>query len=141
MKLNNNGWGYLMMFAFLSILIIAIFVAWYYAYDVYKGIEKLNPDFSSSKNKTQVIDNRRENYYLELEEKLKGSARKYIFTTDYNCNEPICILKYEELRKMGFIDIVFDYDTANECDGYVEITLEKEKAYLKCDNYVTEGFN
>ncbi len=139
MKLNKKGWGYLMMFALLFILITALIFAWYYAYETYKKID----EFENGPSETDLgnpTDNRRQNYYYGLEVKLDEAGKKYIELMNYSCKDHPCIINYKSIKKMDYISVLLDYDTANECDGYIKIKHTNIEAYIKCDNYVTEGY-
>ena len=63
--------------------------------------------------------------YPEYEQKIVEASKKY--QNDYNKNS---IITLDELKKNNYIE-------KSNCTGYV---LDN-KAYINCDDYMTEGYN
>ncbi len=127
MKLNNKGWGYGTMFLLMSVLIIALIVVWAYSYKIHYQLEDLN--------KTNNYQ-----YYKNLEIRLKNSGEYYINLKKYDCSINDCIISYQELKSEQMVSEILDKQTKKECAGYVASNGSTTKAYVSCDNYVTEGY-
>ena len=60
-------------------------------------------------------------------------------------NGSTTLLGLSELKQLGFTENIIDKVTKNECSGYVIIkninNVMDINSYLKCDNYITEGYN
>jgi hypothetical protein len=81
--------------------------------------------------------------YKKLEKNLVAITKKYT-ATDFNfpVNGENVIIKYDELNEAGLIDSL-EVDN-QKCDGYVTVTFKnvtEYKAYIKCANYTTHGFD
>lgn len=129
-KLNNKGWGLSSMIVYTTIILIALLVATFYVIALYSDLDK---NLYGSSNKK---------VYEESEERLKNNAIKYIKARTYDNGN--YVVTYEILKNANYIDKIVDNKTDNECDGYIKVevnnSLYKAKSYLKCDNYVTEGY-
>jgi len=134
MKLNNRGWGYVTMFFFMGILIVAIIFVWVYSYKVFEKID----DFKSDTSSSDQID--ATEHYKNLEEQIKVSAMIFVNKYDFICYLPSCKLDYFQLKGEGTIKDFVDFTTNNECDGHVLFNSESFKSYINCDNYKTEGY-
>ena len=67
---------------------------------------------------------------IVLEDKLVNSAKKYGLKSK---------VSYKSLKDLGYINSLKD-ENNNECDGYVLYDDSTYTAYIKCDNYITEGY-
>lgn len=83
-------------------------------------------------------------YYNDLEEKLENQALVYI--NDYYENELTSeevIITRKVLRNYD-LDIDLEDRNGDACSGYVAVkkthAIIKKKAYISCNNYVTEGY-
>ena len=78
----------------------------------------------------------------ENEIELKNNAIKYIKARTYEDGN--YVVTYEMLKSASYVEKITDSKTDNECDGYVKVevtnSLYNAKSYLKCDNYITEGY-
>ena len=80
--------------------------------------------------------------YVKLENKILDSAKKYI-DAKFLYPEGSNVLKVtkEDMIENGFLDeLKYGDDT---CAGYVTVKLNgayKYKAYIKCKNYTTKGY-
>ena len=110
MKLNNKGCGLNTLLIIGSCLLIFLLIAAYYIYVLYSSLNN--------------------NYYIVLEDKLVNSAKKYGLKSK---------VSYKSLKDLGYINSLKD-ENNNECDGYVLYDDSTYTAYIKCDNYITEGY-
>ncbi len=81
--------------------------------------------------------------YKELENKMVEATKKYVeLNFLYPQGEDKVKVTDEELKGEKLIDEL-EYNN-DKCEGYVLVYLDtmvyKYDAYIKCDNYVTDGF-
>ena len=83
-------------------------------------------------------------YYYSYEEKIENAARMYIKDNAIAVPDAGETVYVKDLVDLGYIDKLYDYYSNNICSGYAIVrdnnyTLNA-KAYIKCTNYVTEGY-
>ena len=133
--LNKNGWGYREFLFAGAVLFIALLVTTFFVIRLYKGL----PDLSSFL--TEPLS------YQDIEENLDYKSLEYIngyykqdITTGVIVVSTDNLLKYDIIKKKDLKDT----DNNDLCKGYSLIRKEKgeliSKSYIKCDNYVTEGY-
>lgn len=132
MKLNNEGWGLNNMLWLCAILIIALFIS----------ISIFNSTFGKNGIVTYMTNNNTNttsNFtYSEIEEEMVESAIKYLKDNQITFNNDIeYTITLNDLIKNDYMKRVVIND--KECSGYVVISKNK-KAYLKCQNYITDGY-
>lgn len=131
LKLNNRGWSLKEMILLSSILMAFLLVAIFMIIRLYSGLNK------RGLTDTPVV---RKYNYGEVEQNVLEAGMDY-YNEYYNGEDGIKIT-VSKLRRKGLI-------TSNElraenekksCDGYVEFLNNISKAYIKCDNYITNGY-
>lgn len=137
--MNNKGFG-LKEFV---IIIAVIFICFIIIMGIYQSnISKLDDD--SNDEKVKVTD---DVTYNDLETKLRNAASKYQDDTYQTTSDAVVsmIIKSDFLEDEGYLDTIKDLKTKKTCEGYVEFNQDHMKitykAYLKCDNYKTKGFD
>lgn len=133
MKLNNRGWGLGVFLGFVAILLFCLVVVGVNAYKLGVKTEN-NFQFDSS-----VIDNN-SNTKSDLESKVLNAAMNYKRNEYGNMSSgQTVIVKISRLVDENYLS------SSDDCSGYVEIKNKNGdvsyKTYLKCPNYVTEGYN
>lgn len=152
MKLGNGGWGYRDMIIYSSIIIIAlVFVAVSIGnfYDSLPEPQTYNPssninqndDNEENKNTDVVID---ENYYANLEARVKSATLDYVNTYSYDMTDDILNVSVETLVSFNFLDPLYD-SNGTICTGYSNVFINNQgtfeiKPYISCSNYVTSGY-
>lgn len=130
MKLNNRGWGLREMLILSAVLIFFFCLAIYFIYLLYSSLELdlNNSDYVEVKQ------------YEALEETIEKSAKEYL----EDINQPLdieIIIDAEDLINAGYMEDIIDPNSDNACDAYVKVNANSDiKAYIKCDEYITEGF-
>lgn len=83
-----------------------------------------------------------ENTYIIMENHIKEAVEYKLFATNLNSD---VVISFDNLISNGYLDKENLKDKSSYCDGYV---LVKEsdvkpcyKIYLKCNNYVTNGYD
>lgn len=141
MKLNNKGWGFSEMLTLMSLLIIFLGIAVFFIYRLYYNLEENNVI------KNNVVENNKNEdnfYYSDLEYKLKNGTVKYI-NNYYNkeITEDV-VITLKNLLDNKIITEIKDLKNDASCSGYTIIKYENElityKPYLKCSNYITNGY-
>ena len=132
MKLNNRGWGLREMLILSAILIFFFCLAIYFIYVLSSSLST-----SSSINNEAPV-----NYtlYKNYEEKLYNAGEKFLLN---NKSYQDSIINLSTLINAGYISGIKDLDTKNECNGYIKVYNLDEReiqAFIKCDNYITEGY-
>lgn len=122
--LNKRGWGLREMILLSSVLIIFLFVAIFYIYTLYNNI-----------GESMLV-----NSYSNMERKLESQAEIYL--SDYYDN-PLTdtdITITRSVLKSHDLDVSLVDSEGNSCSGYVLANKTRVKAYIKCDDYMTEGY-
>lgn len=130
MKLNNNGWGIKTMLLLTSVLVFFFCLSIYFIYILYNSL-----DLSLGLN-DEYINNESYAYY---EENMIEAAEEYIGDIELALDNNV-IISLETLIELDYIDEIYDIDTNNKCDGYVDVKNKKLKSYISCDNYETKGY-
>lgn len=132
--LDNKGWGLRSMIIYSTIIIIALLIATFYVIALYSELDR---NIKSNKQDNTIIDKKQ---YEEYERKLEEATINYI--DNCNCiddNTSTMRISYDTLVDKNYINSIKD-----DCSGYVDVYLQSEnistKAYLKCSNYITEGY-
>lgn len=126
MKLNNKGWGTIEMLILSLGLFIALLIAIFF-------ISRLYGSFGNA------IGNR---VYIDLENKLEESAKKYIETEEILVNGDYKITLYT-LKTNGYIEELKDKNNES-CNGYVMVSNLNGNVYyngyILCNNYQTKNY-
>jgi len=130
MKLNNNGWGIKAMLLLTSVLVFFFCLSIYFIYILYNSL-----DLSLGLN-DEYINNESYAYY---EENMIEAAEEYIGDIELALDNNV-IISLETLIELDYIDEIYDIDTNNKCDGYIDVKNKKLKSYISCDNYETKGY-
>lgn len=135
MKLNNRGWGLGVFLGFIAILLFCILVV---GVNSYRLSEKTEGAFQfdssvTDKNSSSSTKN-------DLEGRVLNAAMNYKRNKYGNMtNGQTVVVKISRLVKENYLS------NSGKCSGYVEIRNREGdinyKAYLKCPDHVTEGYN
>lgn len=131
MKLNRNGWSLKEMILLSSILFAFLLVAIFMIIRLYSGLNK-----SGITDKTVV----HRFTYVEIESNVLEAGLDYY--NEYYDGEDNVRVTVSRLRRKNFLtsnDLRAEGEKSS-CDGYVEFQDGTSKAYIKCDNYVTDGY-
>ena len=136
MKLDNKGWGLSTLLIYFFIILFFLIISVYYAHTFSTKID-------NEQNESEELNN---NYYKELESNINFIVNDYINSGKIVVNNgSTTLLGLSELKQLGFTENIIDEVTKNECSGYVIIkninNVMDINSYLKCDNYITEGYN
>lgn len=134
MRLNNRGWGLGVFLGFVCFLLFFIIIVGVNSYKL--GISKDNNlQFDSS-----ITDNNSNSNNKDLENKVLNAAMNYKRDkySDMSSGQ-VVIVKISNLVELNYLS------NSDNCSGYVEIKNKDNDisyaVYLKCPNYVTEGYN
>lgn len=91
---------------------------------------------SDSTEEEKKAKAKEKNYYETMEEIVLTNSQHYFVTNNKE------VASMDELVNTGYINKEFlkDYEIDSYCDGYV-VNKEEKKVYIKCKNYVTDGFD
>lgn len=132
MKLNKNGWGLVQMLWMSGIILFFFLIAVVLIYNLYNSLDLTVTSHDSVDKLT----------YKQIEDDLESAAVKYM---EYNYSKfsdtGDIWLTSDQLFKAGlFLEYLYE-----DCDGY---TISNKingniysKAYIKCDDYVTSGYD
>ncbi len=131
MKLTNHGWSLKEMILLSSILMAFLLVAIFMIIRLYSGLNK------SGITNTPVVH---KYSYTEVENNLLEAALDY-YNEYYDGEEDIRI-ESSKLRRKGYINSneLKANDEKKACEGYVVFSGYESKAYIKCDNFMTNGY-
>ncbi|MCI8467719.1 MAG: hypothetical protein HFI08_06015 [Bacilli bacterium] len=131
LHLNNKGWSLREMVFLSSILLAFLLVAIFMIIRLYHGLNK------SGITDTPVVQ---KYLYEDVERNVLDAGIDY-YNEYYNGEENIRIT-VSKIRRKGLI-------TSNElhaegekrsCDGYVEFQDGIPEVFIKCENYMTKGY-
>jgi len=126
MKLNKNGWGTLEMFLLSGGLLLALLVAIFF-------ISKLYGSMGDTLGSKQ---------YIDLENRIESSAKKYIEENEISISGEYK-LTLTTLKNENYISDFVD-NNGNSCNGYVVITnidnINHYKGYILCNDYQTKNY-
>ncbi len=127
---KKNGWGLVAFIVFLLIFIVCLIIT-------YLGLRKVG--LINGETSTQTETN-----YAEMENKVREASKRYV--SDFYNNElgiDTLYIKISGLHRSGYIGKLKD-NNGDSCSGYVAVYKSDDihyDVYLKCNNYVTEGYN
>lgn len=161
--MNNEGWGLSEMLFCLCIIVLALVVS---VIMINKSINNFNESASgNNKEENEKIPNQEETKeeekeeieeqpvvqeyktYSEIEEAMTNAAKQYqekIYGEDLLEGDKISVT-IKSLVREGYLTSINDpSNKKSECSGYVTFIKENNEvtynAYLKCDEYTTEGY-
>ncbi len=128
-KLNRHGWGLQEMILLSSILLAFLLIAFFMIsrlYDNLSGIE-------TTKEKESYT-------YEDVIDTLEEAALRY-YDEYYEKGEEVVITS-DRLRKHGYVSLseLKPKDEKSACSGYVEVKNKEAKAYIRCSNYESNGY-
>ena len=126
------------MFFLMSILIIALIVVWIIGYKMYDKFEQINDSRDNTSSSSSSIVEK--SYYRSLELKLRMAGQSFGNKNDLQCYLDTCRIEYHEIKTNNLIEPLIDTYDNSECDGYVTVKENFYKAYIKCNNYVSEEY-
>jgi len=143
MNLNNKGWGLGVFLGFVALLLLCVIVAGVNAYKMGLSSDSpthyFDPEVSATPvltpSPTPIPTKTPSNSYDSLENKVIDAAKRYKNDFYSSLEEGATVsISLKNLMDKKYLD------SSNDCSGYVEIKNEHYQVYLKCPNYVTEGY-
>lgn len=131
MNLNHHGWGLKEMILLSSILFAFLLVSIFMIIRLYSGLNK-----SGITDKPVV----HRFSYEEIENNVLEAGIDYY--NEYYAGEDHVKVTVDRLRRKSFItsNELRANDEKKSCTGYVEFEDGSSKAYIKCDHYITDGY-
>ena len=123
MKIDNKGITLRMMIICSSIIFLFFLIALFFIIRVYGKLPINNEDDFS---------------YENLETNLVNAGLIYV-ERYYIVSEDTLVISVNNLVSEGLSEIPKD-KSGKECNGYVLVNQKEKKAYLKCPNYKTSGY-
>ena len=160
-KLNNRGWGLQAMMICVLVLMIALVIIAVLIQKTFGDMLNINGEpstsINSNKNNTDKNDNKNDNKndknekptkltYSDLENKVTSAAKKYQKENydDILDGEQISVTVKTLKREKLLEDIKDAQDSKTSCTGYALFKRKNDeityKAYIKCNNYTTDGY-
>lgn len=156
MKLNNHGWGYRDMIIYGCIILLFLLLAAYNINYLYDGLNTTSNGNNTNNNVQQPVVEESTNdkpqevivdytYYQNAEMKIKNATLNYLNDYNYELSEQILNTSLDTLVNLGYMSKVYDQTGNYVCTGYSNSYLGEDgeyviKAYVNCDNYITEGY-
>ena len=140
MKIDNKGWGLNTMIIMVAVILIALLLATFFSIRLNSQLNKEN---NESENQLQETLNN--SYYSTRINNMIIATNKYINKNDISLTSTPVVISLKTLVSENYMSPIMDGVTNNACVGYSRAYLNdsgiKEiKAYLKCDNYISEGY-
>ena len=136
--LNNKGYGIKDVMMVVCVMMVAVFVTMFIYNKNFKSL------FEGDVDKDSVPETKY-NYEL-LEEELETAAKQYYsenFKEDVASEIPLMTVTFNTLKDKNYLSSL--EANGESCNGYVNIKNNGGKisydAFVKCDNYVTEGYS
>lgn len=140
MNYKSNGWGLREMMFFVSILMFFLLIAVILIMRLYNNLEETMGSMNQSNNKEQINTK----YYQQKETELFNAAADYADDIAVDTSNGSVNVYLKDLIDYGYAQSIVDEITKNNCDGYARFYdtqgILDIDVYLKCDNYVTEGY-
>lgn len=156
MKLNNRGWGYRDMIIYGCIILLFLLLAAYninYLYDGITATSDVNNTYNNEQQSDieEITNNKPQEvivdytYYQNAELKIKNATLSYLNDYNYELSEQILNTSLDTLIDFGYISKIYDQSGNYICTGYSNSYLGEDgeyviKAYVNCNNYITEGY-
>lgn len=156
MKLNNRGWGYRDMIIYGCIILLFLLLAAYninYLYDGINATSNVNNTYNNEQQSDieEITNNNPQEvivdytYYQNAELKIKNATLTYLNDYNYELSEQILNTSLDTLIDFGYISKIYDQSGNYICTGYSNSYLGEDgeyviKAYVNCNNYITEGY-
>ena len=135
MILNNKGWGITELLISGAIILFLLLLSAYYIHRLYKTIDK---PLVSASSETVLFDN--VDYYNDYERDFSSAASRYVNYNNIYLPSTGYTIYMSELVNEGYIDRLYERKDHTKCDGYVFIKNGNYNPYIRCSNYVTEGY-
>ena len=142
MGLNNKGWGLAELLIGIAIIIVFLLIAVFYSLRLNNMFN--NKDNNNNTKDTKSID---ESYYLNKISDMVIATDKYLKDNNLELEIDSSInIDLISLVQLNYIKEITDYKTNRTCNGYTLATKNNTgildiKGYLKCDNYVSKGYD
>ena len=142
MKLNNKGWGLPELLIGIAIIIAFLLIAVFYSLRLNRMLQNHSTTIDSS-----LKEEINEDYYILRTNDIMDAAYKYINKEDVELEQgSYTRISLATLISKGYIGKIYDSKTKNACIGYALASVDVSKitdikAYLKCDNYVSKGYD
>ena len=105
---------------------VEIFVIIFFAFAAFLSVYILTKSFMGK----YIVNENKPSYYHKIELELENIAKKYI---EKNETGEKIIISSNTLREVGYY--------TNKCDGYVIVDKTTYKPFIKCDDYITNGYS
>lgn len=141
MKLDNKGWSLPELLIGIAIIIVFLLISVFYSLRFNRMLEK------NSSNNMSLSEEINEDYYRLKTNDIMDAAYKYINKEDVELEQgSYTRISLATLISKGYIGKIYDSKTKNACIGYALASVDVSKitdikAYLKCDNYVSKGYD
>lgn len=145
--MNNKGFGLNEMIIYSTIILVFLLIATFYVISLYSeinsdGIKKselpTNENVVTETNSSKDSVKEELPNYLSYEQELESASFNYLEDNEMVVNNEMR-LEYDNLLNSGYVSKMND-----NCSGYVIVYPQDNnfsvKSYIKCDNYMTEGY-
>lgn len=144
LKLNNRGWGLSVMLASLTLLLGALLVVVIMSNKFNYMLENTNSSGGYTSGSNTILDDSISNnkninnvdnnsLYYNYEEIIKHNSTIYKENSYPNINEG-------ERFYININNLDISSEIKNNCSGYVVITKDNSKPFIKCGNYQSKGY-
>jgi|GEM_PF-5113184 len=147
MKLDNKGWGFPSMIILSGIILIFFGISIFFIVRLYNSMEENQRTSTPSLNTNQNNNNEgnTNNTYNQMETNLEAAALNYVKTYYTSQKIDTIAVSINNLKERNMITNIVDQKDSAPCKGYVLVDNAGEtnlvsKAYIKCSNYTTSGY-
>ena len=144
--MNNKGFGLKEFIIVIAVVFVClIIVMGLYNQATNKDEEDTQREDAQEEVTREEVDD--DLTYHDLELTLKSAASRYQDATYQTTDDAVVsmVLTSDFLEKEDYLEPIRDLETKKPCEGYVLFNQNHAKityrAYLKCDNYKTNGFD
>lgn len=143
---NNRGWGLAMMIVLMSILLSFLVLVTILIYNLY-NIKTNTVDNVNTKEDYLIHEDAKINSdkkYKTYENRIKSNAITYVYNYFQDGIKDGVKVTLSDMQNNNIMGDIFDVKDKTLCDGYAIVYLQDNKIistpYLKCSNYITEGY-
>lgn len=156
MKLGNQGFGLKEMIIYTCLLLLLLVFVSIEINSFYKNLPKNQEENQVQETKPTIEEPEKkpeqptepsvdENYYQDLECKLKMATQTYIEDNPYELGDEILTIDANTLINLGYISSLYAQDGTSTCQGYSNVYIQDGEIeinpHITCYNYQTSTNN
>lgn len=135
--LNQHGWSIKEMVLFCSILLVFFLIAIFNIMRLYHNFSEAN---NGNRNSNHSVTETSHYSYEDIENQVLEAGLDYY--NEFYDKEKNVKITVHKMKKQGMLngDDLIPIDETKECSGYVLFEDGEPSVYIKCQKYITNGY-